>query len=92
MSGREMNPVLRVEHLLGRSVVVSAGAVPLLTYTYRPDTSQLDSPKPYLHPVRTPGRRPWRRRDGRAGGPGPVGAGPVGPAALRRWGGGVSAA
>lgn len=42
-------------HTLGRSVTVTAGAVELFTYTYRPDTPVLESPKPYLHPVRTLG-------------------------------------
>jgi hypothetical protein len=44
---------LHVDHRLGRSVTVSAGTVPLFTYVYRPDTPQLESPKPYLHPIRT---------------------------------------
>ncbi|GLL03783.1 PmoA family protein [Dactylosporangium matsuzakiense] len=44
---------LRVEHVLGRSVTVSAGDLALLTYVYGPDTLQLESPKPYLHPIRT---------------------------------------
>lgn len=44
---------LRVDHALERSVTVSAGDVELFTYVYRPDTVQLESPKPYLHPIRT---------------------------------------
>jgi hypothetical protein len=44
---------LRVDHALDRSVTVSAGDMPLVTYVYRPDTVQRESPKPYLHPVRT---------------------------------------
>ncbi|BCY12051.1 PmoA family protein [Actinoplanes sp. L3-i22] len=44
---------LRVDHALERSVTVSAGDVPLCTYVYRPDTVRLESPKPYLHPIRT---------------------------------------
>ncbi|TDB85360.1 hypothetical protein E1091_16925, partial [Micromonospora fluostatini] len=44
---------LHVDHALGRDVTVSAGDLPLFTYTYRPDTARLESPKPYLHPVRT---------------------------------------
>jgi hypothetical protein len=43
----------RVDHALERSVTVSAGDVELFTYVYRPDTVQLESPKPYLHPIRT---------------------------------------
>ncbi|MDR8410297.1 PmoA family protein [Nonomuraea sp. 3-1Str] len=46
---------LQVDHALGRSVAVSAGGVQLLTYVYRPDTPVLESPKPYLHPIRTLG-------------------------------------
>jgi hypothetical protein len=48
-----MTPAVSVHHALDRSVTVSAGGVDLLTYTYRPDTPVLESPKPYLHPVRT---------------------------------------
>ncbi|MDG6107643.1 PmoA family protein [Dactylosporangium aurantiacum] len=44
---------LDVDHALGRSVTVSAGGVALLTYVYSPDTPRLESPKPYLHPIRT---------------------------------------
>ncbi|MBB2947324.1 hypothetical protein FB565_007092 [Actinoplanes lutulentus] len=44
---------LRVDHTLDQSVTVTAGDVPLFTYVYRPDTVQLESPKPYLHPIRT---------------------------------------
>ncbi|SDL08207.1 Methane oxygenase PmoA [Nonomuraea maritima] len=46
---------LQATHALGRSVAVTAGDVELFTYTYRPDTPVLESPKPYLHPVRTLG-------------------------------------
>lgn len=42
-----------MDHALGRSVTVSAGEVALFTYVYEPDTAQLESPRPYLHPVRT---------------------------------------
>lgn len=44
---------LHVDHALGRSLTVSAGDVSLFTYVYRPDTPQLESPKPYLHPIRS---------------------------------------
>jgi hypothetical protein len=44
---------LHIDHAVGRSVTVSAGEVALFTYVYRPDTAQLESPKPYLHPIRT---------------------------------------
>ncbi|GAA4724822.1 PmoA family protein [Phytohabitans rumicis] len=48
-----MTPTLRANHLLDHSVTVAAGGVDLFTYTYRPDTPTLESPKPYLHPMRT---------------------------------------
>ncbi|HWS38657.1 MAG TPA: PmoA family protein [Actinoplanes sp.] len=44
---------LRVDHRLDHSITVTAGDVSLATYVYRPDTVQLESPKPYLHPLRT---------------------------------------
>lgn len=44
---------LQAVHTIGRSVSVSFGAVELFAYVYRPDTPVLESPKPYLHPVRT---------------------------------------
>jgi Methane oxygenase PmoA len=44
---------LRVDHTLERSVTVSAPGAELFTYVYRPDTAQRESPKPYLHPIRT---------------------------------------
>nr|BFE60943.1 PmoA family protein [Dactylosporangium thailandense] len=44
---------LRVDHALGRSVTIRTGGVALLSYVYRPDTPRLESPKPYLHPIRT---------------------------------------
>jgi Methane oxygenase PmoA len=44
---------LEVSHAVGRSVTVATGAQPLFTYVYAPDTAQLESPKPYLHPVHT---------------------------------------
>ncbi|MFI6709207.1 PmoA family protein [Nonomuraea sp. NPDC050478] len=46
---------LQAVHTLGRSVAVTAGDVELFAYVYRPDTPVLESPKPYLHPVRTLG-------------------------------------
>lgn len=48
-----MTIALRACHVLGRSVAVAAGDVELFTYTYRPDAPVVESPKPYLHPVRT---------------------------------------
>jgi len=44
---------VRAHHANGRSVTVPAGNVDLLTYVYGPDTPTVESPKPYLHPVRT---------------------------------------
>jgi hypothetical protein len=44
---------LKVDHQLGREVTITAGDVPIVTYVYLPDTVQLESPKPYLHPIRT---------------------------------------
>jgi hypothetical protein len=44
---------VKTHHYAGRSVTVTAGNVDLLTYVYGPDTPTLESPKPYLHPVRT---------------------------------------
>ena len=37
------------------SLVVSIDAVPVLTYVYRPDVAQLESPRPYFHPLTTLG-------------------------------------
>ncbi|WP_207916443.1 PmoA family protein [Micromonospora sp. KC723] len=42
-----------LDHAVGRAVDVRAGDVALFSYVYRPDTAQLESPKPYLHPIRT---------------------------------------
>lgn len=42
-------------HDVGRSVEVTAAGVPLARYVYVPDDVQLESPRPYLHPVRTRG-------------------------------------
>jgi hypothetical protein len=44
---------MTVHHTLDESITFAAGGVELFTYVYRPDTAQLESPKPYLHPVRT---------------------------------------
>ncbi len=46
---------LQAVHRIGRSITVSAGDAELFAYVYRPDTPVLESPKPYLHPVRTLG-------------------------------------
>lgn len=40
-------------HEVGTAIAVHLDGVEVLRYTYRPDTVQLESPKPYLHPIRT---------------------------------------
>jgi hypothetical protein len=47
------NMTLSMDHAIGRSVDVRAGDHLLFTYVYRPDTAPVESPKPYLHPIRT---------------------------------------
>lgn len=44
---------LRVDHRLDHSITVTAGDVSIASYVYRPGTVRLESPKPYLHPLRT---------------------------------------
>ena len=46
---------LTVRHDLDRSVQVACGGQPLLTYVYRPGDVQLESPRPYFHPLHTLG-------------------------------------
>ncbi|WP_285042662.1 PmoA family protein [Plantibacter sp. LMC-P-059a] len=46
---------LALTHEVGSAVTVHLDGVEILRYTYRPDTVQRESPKPYLHPVRTAG-------------------------------------
>jgi hypothetical protein len=48
-----VTPTLRAIHAVGSQITIAAGDVELFTYVYRPDTSVLESPKPYLHPIRT---------------------------------------
>jgi len=43
----------RIVHDLDRSISVRLGGVELAEYVYAPDTVPLESPKPYLHPLRT---------------------------------------
>ncbi|SDE18246.1 PmoA family protein [Glycomyces harbinensis] len=56
---------LQARHDIGSSLTVLDGETPLLRYVYRPDTPQLESPKPYLSPLHArSGRqvslfRPW---------------------------------
>jgi len=47
-------PDLRLVHTLGEHVDVRWGDGLLFRYVHRPDVPQLESPKPYLHPVHTP--------------------------------------
>jgi len=44
---------LEISHDHGVSITVRDGGTELLRYVYRPDTVQLESPKPYVHPLRT---------------------------------------
>jgi len=44
---------LEIRHDLDTSVTVRDGGTELLRYVYQPDTVQLESPKPYIHPLRT---------------------------------------
>jgi hypothetical protein len=46
---------LKITHALGSHVDVHWGDVTLFRYVHHPDVPQLESPKPYLHPVRTLG-------------------------------------
>ncbi|MFE9748982.1 PmoA family protein [Saccharothrix saharensis] len=48
-----MTTALSVRHDIGSALTLSAGDVDLARYVYVPDTPQLESPKPYLHPIRT---------------------------------------
>jgi hypothetical protein len=44
---------VKVTHVVDESITVTAQDVDLFTYVYRPDTPVLESPKPYVHPIRT---------------------------------------
>jgi hypothetical protein len=44
---------LDIRHDIDSAVTVSDGETELFRYVYRPDSPQLESPKPYLHPIRT---------------------------------------
>lgn len=44
---------LTFTHDEGSSITVRDGDVELFRYTYAPDSPQLESPKPFLHPIRT---------------------------------------
>lgn len=69
MTGDRVPTTLVLRHELDRCIEVTAsrggGEVDLLRYVYRPDEVQYESPRPYVHPIRTlSGRlvtvfRPW---------------------------------
>ncbi|MFI7274996.1 PmoA family protein [Streptomyces sp. NPDC049879] len=44
---------IKVDHIHGERITVSAGGVDLLSYVYRPDPEPYESRKPYVHPLRT---------------------------------------
>ena len=48
-----MTQNLGCNHAVGRSIQVTAGDSELFTYVYRATDPQLESPRPYLHPIRT---------------------------------------
>ena len=50
-----MSSPLTVRHDLERSVQVAHRGRDLLTYVYAPDDVQLESPRPYFHPITTLG-------------------------------------
>ncbi|GCE76798.1 DUF6807 domain-containing protein [Cellulomonas biazotea] len=58
-------PAVTARHDVGRALDVHAGGVALARYVYVPDDAQLESPRPYVHPLRTRGGdlvtafRPW---------------------------------
>lgn len=50
-----MTQTLGCNHAVGRSIQVTAGDSELFSYVYRPSDPTLESPRPYLHPIRTLG-------------------------------------
>src|SRR5439155_27251458 len=52
-TGELMTQNLGCNHAVGRSIQVTAGGGELFTYVYRATDPQLESPRPYLHPIRT---------------------------------------
>lgn len=44
---------MRLIHEYDHSLSIACGSTELLRYVYRPDEPQLESPRPYLHPLRT---------------------------------------
>ncbi|WP_022882811.1 DUF6807 domain-containing protein [Gryllotalpicola ginsengisoli] len=56
MTASQSTP-LSLVHEIGSQVRLSAADVELFRYVYRPTEAQFESPRPYVHPVRTPGGR-----------------------------------
>ncbi|MBQ0983564.1 PmoA family protein [Streptomyces sp. F63] len=48
-----MSAPLTVTHVHGERISVACGGVELMAYVYRPDPEPYESPKPYVHPLRT---------------------------------------
>ncbi|ADB35353.1 hypothetical protein Kfla_6351 [Kribbella flavida DSM 17836] len=48
-----MTSNLGCNHAVGRSIQVTAGDSELFTYVYAPTDAQRESPRPYIHPLRT---------------------------------------
>jgi hypothetical protein len=44
---------LDITHRVNESITISDGDTDLFRYVYIPDSPQLESPKPYVHPIRT---------------------------------------
>ena len=44
---------LTIDHEVDKGISVRDGDLQLFRYTYAPDNVQLESPKPYIHPIRT---------------------------------------
>ncbi|MFI6828907.1 DUF6807 family protein [Kribbella sp. NPDC050241] len=52
-TGDSIRQNLGCNHAVGRSIQVTAGDGELFTYVYRATDRQLESPRPYFHPIRT---------------------------------------
>jgi hypothetical protein len=50
-----MTQALGCNHAVGKSIQVTAGDSELFTYVYNPTDPQVESPRPYMHPIRTLG-------------------------------------
>ena len=48
-----MTETLGCNHAVGRSIQVTAGGTELFSYVYRPTDVPLESPRPFVHPIRT---------------------------------------